>query len=63
MTKRDFELIASVIRYEYAVARTRKDITGAATIRRIVSHMSAKLVDRNPRFKSERFQLACGMER
>ena len=62
MTKRDFELIATVIRYEYAVARTRRDITGAATIRRIVSHMSAKLVDANPRFKPERFSAACGVE-
>lgn len=62
MTKCDFELIASVIRYQHNDARTRKDISAIVAVRSIALYMSSKLSDTNPRFDTDRFLSACGVE-
>ena len=62
MTKCDFELIARVIRYEAEAAHRHKDISAIVTVSRIATHMSAKLSDTNPRFDTDRFLIACGVE-
>ena len=66
MTKKDFELIASVIRFE--LVDFLKENPFLATEERIsflntlVTDFSETLASKNPRFNKDKFLLACGVE-
>lgn len=56
MTKKDFELIAKVIRRNHSIDRKGT----VSTCRDIVIDFSLELLQDNPRFDSNRFIEACG---
>ena len=56
MTKKDFELIAKVIRRNHAPSRAGN----TTTCREIVVDFSLELLRDNPKFDSNRFITACG---
>lgn len=56
MTRRDFELIARVLREHYTEAPTETTQYGLA------AHFASELAAENPRFDRERFLQAAGVE-
>lgn len=59
MTKRDFILIARVLR---AAKGDASRATEAATVARIAAGFAEELAQCNPKFDSARFLAACGVE-
>jgi hypothetical protein len=58
MTKRDYEMLAEVIRSQFAYKST-----DAYTIGMLAGDLACELADRNPRFDRARFMVACGVNR
>lgn len=70
MTKKDYELIASVIRGRIENTKmldkldwSQKDIdTGVAVLEQLTYYLANQLETKNPRFDYNRFIKACGLE-
>lgn len=58
MTRKDYRLIAEVIKVTYLDT----DYTGRIALEKFTKELSAKLHQDNPRFLYKRFYVACGLE-
>ena len=61
MTRRDFELIAEVIKGR-VVLHQHHDLMRKSTLREIAGDFANRLAFTNPRFDRERFMAACGFK-
>jgi hypothetical protein len=59
MTKKDYELIAAVLRESVETAHNAGELNMA---RRTARNFAIRLADTNPRFDGKRFLKACGVE-
>lgn len=60
MTRRDFELIAKVIRNQRRLHLDMCEPVGAMAVDELAGEMATHLGNEHPRFDRERFLTACG---
>ena len=63
MTKKDFELIASILKiYNNSLNNLNYKITGEALVREITFVFCENIASKYPKFKKDKFLIACGVE-
>lgn len=61
MTRKDYELIAKVLKTQLELSRGFGEEDGEAAVKNIVFDLMADLAKENPRFDRVRFLSACGV--
>lgn len=61
MSRKDYELIASVLRKEIEDARANYEVNGVVALEATARSFARKLAENNPRFNGHTFLAACGV--